>query len=74
MVSVVEPIPDGRGVFFIVEPDRDQLEELAKLIDTNSLKSIVDAVLPLARAREAFEMGLKGHTRGKIVLQVQDDN
>ena len=37
------------------------------------MKSIVAAVLPLARAREAFEMGLKGHTRGKIVLQVQDE-
>jgi NADPH:quinone reductase-like Zn-dependent oxidoreductase len=80
MVSVVKPIPENesrergvRGVFFIVEPDRDQLEEMAKLIDTGSLKSIVAAVLPLARARDAFEMGLKGHTRGKIVLQVRDD-
>jgi NADPH:quinone reductase-like Zn-dependent oxidoreductase len=80
MVSVVKPIPENqprergvRGVFFIVEPDRDQLEEMAKLIDTRSLKSIVAAVLPLARARDAFEMGLKGHTRGKIVLQVRDD-
>jgi hypothetical protein len=27
-------------------------------------------VLPLARAREAFEQGLAGHMRGKIVLQV----
>jgi NADPH:quinone reductase-like Zn-dependent oxidoreductase len=73
MVSVAEPIPDPRGVFFIVEPDRDQLEELAKLIDTGSLRSIVAAVLPLAHAREAFKTGLKGHTRGKIVLQVRDD-
>jgi NADPH:quinone reductase-like Zn-dependent oxidoreductase len=80
MVSVVKPIPENeprehgvRGVFFIVEPDRDQLKEMAKLIDTGSLKSIVAAVLPLARARDAFEMGLKGHTRGKIVLQVRDD-
>jgi NADPH:quinone reductase-like Zn-dependent oxidoreductase len=81
MVSVAMPIPENeprergaRGVFFIVEPDRDQLEEMAKLIDTGSLKSIVAAVLPLARARDAFEIGLHGHTRGKIVLQVQDDN
>ena len=80
MVSVVKPIPESepreqgaRGVFFIVEPDRDQLEEMAKLIDAGALKSIVAAVVPLARARDAFEMGLKGHTRGKIVLQVSDD-
>jgi NADPH:quinone reductase-like Zn-dependent oxidoreductase len=73
MVSVAEPIPDARGVFFIVEPDRDQLEDLAKLIDTGSLRSIVATVLPLDKACDAFEMGLKGHTRGKIVLQVRDD-
>jgi hypothetical protein len=33
---------------------------------------VLDAVLPLARAREAFERGLAGHVRGKIVLQVYD--
>jgi NADPH:quinone reductase-like Zn-dependent oxidoreductase len=73
MVSVAEPIPDNRGVFFIVEPNRGQLEEMAKLIDSGSMQSIVAAVLPLARAREAFELGLKGHNRGKIVLQVHDE-
>jgi NADPH:quinone reductase-like Zn-dependent oxidoreductase len=80
LVSVVKPIPEcesrphgARGVFFIVEPDRDQLEEMAKLMDAGTLKSIVAAVVPLAQAREAFEMGLKGHTRGKIVLEVRDD-
>jgi NADPH:quinone reductase-like Zn-dependent oxidoreductase len=73
MVSVAEPIPGNRGLFFIVEPNRGQLEEMAKLIDAGSMQSIVAAVLPLARAREAFEVGLKGHNRGKIVLQVHDE-
>lgn len=73
MISVAAPIPDGRGVFFIVKPDREQLEEMAELIDAGSLKVIVANVFPLARAREAFELGLQGHNRGKIVLQVRDD-
>ncbi len=73
MVSVAEPIPGNRGLFFIVEPNRGQLEEMAKLIDAGSMQSIVAAVLPLAGAREAFELGLKGHNRGKIVLQVHDE-
>lgn len=79
MVSVAMPIPADepakhrvRGLFFIVEPDRDQLREMAGLIDGGLLKSIVATVLPLARAREAFELGAGGHTRGKIVLQVGD--
>jgi NADPH:quinone reductase-like Zn-dependent oxidoreductase len=80
LISVVKPIPasefrehDARGLFFIVEPNRNQLEEMAKLIDAGSLKTIVAAVLPLARARDAFELGLQGHARGKIVLRVRDD-
>ncbi|HTB18091.1 MAG TPA: NADP-dependent oxidoreductase [Bryobacteraceae bacterium] len=79
MISVTTLIPEdearehgARGLFFIVEPNREQLEELAKLIDAGSLKVIVASVQPLARARDAFELALKGHTRGKIVLQVRD--
>ncbi len=80
MISVAKFIPQHeprehgvRGLFFIVEPDRDQLEEIAKLIDGGSLKTIVASVFPLAQAREAFELGAQGHTRGKIVLRVRDD-
>jgi NADPH:quinone reductase-like Zn-dependent oxidoreductase len=80
MISITQPIPEqdfrqhnAQGLFFIVEPNRDQLEEMAKLIDDGSLKTFVASVFPLARAREAFELGLQGHTRGKIVLQVRDD-
>ena len=80
IISVVQPIPetaprknDARGIFFIVEPDRHQLRAMAELIDTGLLKPIVASILPLARAREAFELVGKGHTRGKIVLQVRDD-
>ena len=32
----------------------------------------IEAVLPLSRAREAFERGLSGHNRGKLVLRVKD--
>jgi NADPH:quinone reductase-like Zn-dependent oxidoreductase len=40
------------------------------MIDKGILRVVVGAVLPLARAREAFEQGSAGHMRGKIVLQV----
>ncbi|HXZ12004.1 MAG TPA: NADP-dependent oxidoreductase [Candidatus Sulfotelmatobacter sp.] len=77
LVSIVSPVSAEkaaslgvRGAFFIVEPNRTQLIELGHLIDAGTLRVIVGAVLPLARAREAFERGLAGHMRGKIVLQV----
>ena len=59
-----------RGEFFIVEPNRAQLIQMGDLIDKGTLRVVVGAVLPLARAREAFEQGTAGHKRGKIVLQV----
>lgn len=77
LISIVSPVADEkaaslgvRGVFFIVEPNRAQLIQLGQLIDKGDLRVVVGAVLPLARAREAFEQGSAGHKRGKIVLQV----
>jgi NADPH:quinone reductase-like Zn-dependent oxidoreductase len=77
LISIVSPVAadkaaslGGRGAFFIVEPNRTQLIELGQLIDKGILRVVVGALLPLARAREAFEQGLAGHMRGKIVLQV----
>ncbi len=61
-----------RGVSFLVQPNREQLSELARRIDAGSLRPVVEAVYPLDRAREAYERGLLGHNRGKIVLKVAD--
>jgi NADPH:quinone reductase-like Zn-dependent oxidoreductase len=60
----------GRGVFFIVEPNRSQLIELGRLFDSGVLQSVVNEVFPLEKARDAFERAGRGHLRGKIVLRV----
>jgi NADPH:quinone reductase-like Zn-dependent oxidoreductase len=60
-----------RGKFFIVEPNRGQLIELAKLVDDGTLKPIVSETFPLSAARRAYEAGSRGHLRGKIVLRVR---
>jgi NADPH:quinone reductase-like Zn-dependent oxidoreductase len=59
-----------RGVFFIVKPSRTQLIELARLIEAGKLRPVVEAIVPLEQARDAFERGLNGHKRGKLVLGV----
>jgi NADPH:quinone reductase-like Zn-dependent oxidoreductase len=64
----------ARGIFFVVEPDRGQLIEIARLIDDGEMKPIVEAIFPLARAREAYERGLHEHPRGKLVLRVAEEN
>ena len=77
LISIVSPVAAEksaslglRGAFFIVEPNRAQLIQLGQLIDARILRVVVGAMLPLARAREAFEQESASHTRGKIVLQV----
>ena len=59
-----------RGISFIVEPSRRELIEIGRLFDAGVARPIVESVLPLERAREAFERGLDGHNRGKLVLHV----
>ena len=77
LVTLPGPIPESegaahgkRGVFFIVRPDREQLGRIAALIDSGAIRPVIAETIPLAKARQAFERGVAGHTRGKLVLQV----
>jgi NADPH:quinone reductase-like Zn-dependent oxidoreductase len=77
LVSVAAP-PDpdeaarhhARGVYFIVQPDRGQLETIACLVDSGHITPIVDRVMPLADARAAYEDLRTRHRQGKVVLHV----
>src|SRR6266516_4780676 len=64
---------DVRPVWFIVEPNREQLIQIGALIDTGRIRPIIETVLPLSQARQAYEQGARRHTRGKIVLCVVDE-
>jgi NADPH:quinone reductase-like Zn-dependent oxidoreductase len=77
LVALVSPVPTGvaeqhgvRSIFFIVRGNRAQLDQISALVDDGKLKPVVAEVLPLARAREAFEHGASSHAPGKIVLQI----
>jgi NADPH:quinone reductase-like Zn-dependent oxidoreductase len=80
LTSVVSPRPsfaeaqayNVRPVWFVVQPNREQLVQIGTLIDEGKVRPIIDTVLPLSQARQAYEQGAKGHTRGKIVLRVVD--
>jgi NADPH:quinone reductase-like Zn-dependent oxidoreductase len=75
LVSVAAEPPRRPGIsstYFVVQPDREQLGELARLADTGELRPMVDAVFPLTEARRAFERSESDGRRGKIVLRVAD--
>jgi NADPH:quinone reductase-like Zn-dependent oxidoreductase len=77
LVSIVAP-PSAeeatkhgvRSALISARVDTLVLDEIAKLIDSGKLKTIVETVLPLSEARKAHELNESGHARGKIVLKV----
>ncbi len=79
LVSVISPPPaadavkghDVRFVWFVVEPNRDELLQIGELIDAGKIRPVIDTVFPLSQVRQAYEQGVRGHTRGKIVLRVR---
>jgi len=56
--------------YFVVEPDREQLVELAKLANDGILRPAIDSVFPLEDARAAFDRVMASGKRGKVVIEV----
>jgi NADPH:quinone reductase-like Zn-dependent oxidoreductase len=56
VVSTAEQSTDPRvkEAFFIVEPNQKQLVEIAALLDGGQLRTVVDTVIPLSQAPEAY--------------------
>ncbi|MFF7331780.1 zinc-binding dehydrogenase [Streptomyces sp. NPDC008150] len=73
LVSVASPPGerDGfKGVFFIVEPDREGLGELSGLVSRGLLDPRLDRVVPLRDTADAYRALEQGRRRGKIVIKV----
>ena len=76
LVSVAQEPPQAAGVCsvsFVVEPNREQLVEIARLVDEGTLRPAIDSVFRLSEAPAAFERVMAGGKRGKVVLRVVDD-
>jgi NADPH:quinone reductase-like Zn-dependent oxidoreductase len=81
LVTIAGDAPQEKAVHYgvqaksiLVEPNRQELTEIATLIDEGILRPVVEAVYPISRARDAYDRGLQGHTRGKLVLQVVSES
>jgi NADPH:quinone reductase-like Zn-dependent oxidoreductase len=59
-----------RATMIGVRPDGRRLAEIGKIIDDGKLRPVVQAVFPLARAKEALELSRSRHAAGKIVLTI----
>jgi NADPH:quinone reductase-like Zn-dependent oxidoreductase len=70
MPPTVQP-RDGRSIFFVVEPDRARLTDLAQRLRAGRLNPIVGAVRPLSETASAFARHRR--TPGKTIIQVADE-
>ncbi len=73
LVSVAEQPPPASGVtsmYFVVEPDRRQLELISALLDDAWPPPAIDSVFALEEAASAFERSMAADKRGKVVLEV----
>ena len=75
LVAVAEePPPEIAGrvhaTYFVVEPDREQLVELAKLANDGILRPAIDSVFSMKDARAAFDRVMSSGKHGKVVIEV----
>jgi NADPH:quinone reductase-like Zn-dependent oxidoreductase len=75
LIAVAEEPPEEvadrvHATDFVVEPDREQLVELAKLATDGILRPAIDSVFPLMDARPAFDRVMSSGKRGKVVIEV----
>jgi NADPH:quinone reductase-like Zn-dependent oxidoreductase len=71
VVSIAEEVDSV--TYFVVEPNRAELAELARLADGGELRPAIDSVFPLDEASAAFARVAERGKRGKVVLRVTDD-
>ncbi|TDC62259.1 NADP-dependent oxidoreductase [Streptomyces hainanensis] len=75
LVTIARPVTvhpeDGRAIFFVVEPDRARLADLATRVRDGRLRPVIGSVRPLAETAEAFAPDRR--TPGKTIIRVADD-
>lgn len=75
LVTIAQPPtvhPDGgRALFFVVEPDRARLADLAQRLRDGRLRVHVGTVRPLAEATDAFAP--KQRVPGRTIIRVAED-
>jgi NADPH:quinone reductase-like Zn-dependent oxidoreductase len=59
-----------RGIEFAMRYDKDDLRQIARLIDRGVVRPHISRVLPLGQVRRALDLNENGRSHGKIILKV----
>jgi alcohol dehydrogenase len=60
----------ARYEYFFVEANGEQLREIARLVESGAIKTVVDKVFPLEEVRDALAYSESGRATGKVVIKV----
>ena len=61
-----------RAVTFTAKETHEELMALAKLVESGSLRSVIDRSYPLDETADAIRYLAEGHARGKVLIKVAD--
>ena len=70
IVTIATEVPGA--LYFVVEPNSDQLLELSRLVEAGDLRPQIDSIFPLDEALAAFARSAGRGKHGKVVLRVVD--
>jgi len=63
-----------KGAFLLVQPNQKQLEEIANLLDSQTIIPVIDAVVPFRSAADAYKKNVRNRLgRGKLVVDLDSD-
>jgi NADPH:quinone reductase-like Zn-dependent oxidoreductase len=62
------------GALSANQPRREWLQEMAQLIDAGQVQVFISRVFPLAQVADAHRESQTWHVRGKLVLEIQQDD
>jgi NADPH:quinone reductase-like Zn-dependent oxidoreductase len=68
IVTIVAEVPGA--LYFVVEPNGQQLVGLARLVEAGELTPEIDSIFPLAQAPAAFARSAARGKHGKVILRV----
>ncbi len=57
--------------FLLLEPGGSQLAEIGELLESASIRPVIDTVFPFGQAKEALAYLEKGRAKGKVVLTMK---
>jgi NADPH:quinone reductase-like Zn-dependent oxidoreductase len=70
--SVMSPFVSQRLTSFTVTPGSDDLLALTELLEAEQLRPVISRTVSLSEVPEAISEVERGHTRGKIVVEIAE--